>query len=75
MVFNVHYPIEPPDPIEAIKFRMEQMDMKKGDLAEILGNKSRVSEFFSKKRKLTLEMIRRLHDKLKIPYEILIADY
>jgi HTH-type transcriptional regulator/antitoxin HigA len=46
---------------------MEQMDMKRGDLAEIIGYKSRVSEIFSKKRKLTLEMIRRLHDKLKIP--------
>lgn len=70
-----HYPIDPPDPIEAIKFRMEQMDMKKSDLAEIIGYKSHVSEIFSKKRKLTLEMIRRLHDKLKIPHESLIADY
>lgn len=70
-----HYPICPPDPIEAIKFRMEQLDMKKSDLAEIIGYKSRVSEIFSKKRKLSLEMIRRLHDKLKIPYETLIADY
>lgn len=70
-----HYPIGPSDPIEAIKFRMEQMDMKKSDLAEIIGYKSRVSEIFSKKRKLSLEMIRRLHDKLKIPYETLIADY
>jgi len=70
-----HYPIGPPDPIEAIKFRMEQMDMKKSDLAEIIGYKSRVSEIFSKKRKLSLEMIRRLHDKLKIPYETLISDY
>ena len=72
---DMHYPIGPPDPIEAIKFRMEQMDMKKGDLAEIIGYKSRVSEIFSKKRKLTLEMIRRLHEKLKIPYETLITDY
>lgn len=70
-----HYPIGPPDPIEAIKFRMEQMDIKKSDLAEIIGYKSRVSEIFSRKRKLTLEMIRRLHDKLKIPYETLVADY
>jgi len=70
-----HYPIGPPDPIEAIKFRMEQMDMKKSDLAEIIGYKSRVSEIFSKKRKLSLEMIRRLHDKLNIPYETLISDY
>jgi HTH-type transcriptional regulator/antitoxin HigA len=70
-----HYPIGPPDPIEAIKFRMEQMDMKKSDLAKIIGYKSRVSEILSKKRKLTLQMIRKLHDKLKIPYETLIADY
>lgn len=70
-----HYPIGPPDPIEAIKYRMEQMDMKKSDLAEIIGYKSRVSEIFSRKRKLTLQMIRKLHDKLNIPYETLIADY
>ena len=72
---NENFPIGPPDPIEAIMFRMEQMDMKKSDLAEIIGYKSRVSEILSKKRKLTVEMIRRLHDKLKIPYETLIADY
>ena len=70
-----HYPIGPPDPIEAIKFRMEQMDMNKSDLAKIIGYKSRVSEIFSRKRKLTLQMIRKLHDTLKIPYESLIADY
>lgn len=70
-----HYPIGPPDPIEAIKFRMEQMDMKKSDLAKIIGYKSRVTEILSRKRKLSLRMIRKLHDKLKIPYEILIADY
>ena len=70
-----HFPIEVPDPIEAIKFRMEQMDMNKKDLAQILGYKSRVSEIFSKKRKLTLGMIRNLHHKMKIPYESLIADY
>ena len=70
-----HYPIGPPDPIEAIKFRMEQMDMKKSDLAQIIGYKSRVSEIFSRKRKLTLKMIRKLHDKLKIPYESLLVDY
>lgn len=70
-----HYPIGAPDPIEAIKFRMEQMDMNKSDLAKIIGYKSRVSEIFSKKRKLTLQMIRKLHDKLKIPYETLITEY
>ena len=70
-----HYPIDPPDPIEAIKFRMEQMGMQKSDLAEIIGYKSRVSEIFSKKRKLTLKMIRQLHEKLNIPLESLIVDY
>ena len=72
---NEHYPIEAPDPIEAIKFRMEQMDMTKKELAEIIGYKSRVSEIFNRKRKLTLNMIRNLHDKMKIPYESLIANY
>lgn len=72
---NEHYPIEAPDPIEAIKFRMEQMDMTKKELAEIIGYKSRVSEIFSRKRKLTLKMIRNLHDKMKIPYESLITNY
>ena len=72
---NEHYPIEAPDPIEAIKFRMEQMDMTKKELAEIIGYKSRVSEIFSRKRKLTLKMIRNLHEKMKIPYESLISDY
>lgn len=70
-----HYPIDAPDPIEAIKFRMEQMDMSNKDLAKILGYKSRVSEIFSRKRKLTLKMIRNIHDELKIPYESLMADY
>jgi HTH-type transcriptional regulator/antitoxin HigA len=70
-----HFPIAAPDPIEAIKFRMEQMGMNKKDLAEVLGYKSRVSEIFSRKRKLTLKMIRNLHDKLKIPYESLLTDY
>jgi HTH-type transcriptional regulator/antitoxin HigA len=72
---DIHYPIEAPDPIEAIKFRMEQMDLSKSDLAEIIGYKSRVSEIFSRKRKLTLQMIRQLHEKLNIPYESLIVDY
>lgn len=70
-----HYPIEAPDPIEAIKFRMEQMEMSKKELAQIIGYKSRVSEIFSRKRKLTLNMIRNLHEKMNIPYEALIANY
>ena len=70
-----HYPIEAPDPIEAIKFRMEQMDMDNNDLAKVIGYKSRVSEIFNRKRKLNLRMIRNLHEKMKIPYESLLADY
>lgn len=70
-----HYPIESPDPIEAIKFRMEQMNMDNSDLAKIIGYKSRVSEIFSRKRKLSLKMIRNLHEKLKIPYESLMTNY
>jgi HTH-type transcriptional regulator / antitoxin HigA len=69
-----HYPIESPDPIEAIKFRMEQLNMSNQDLAEVIGYKSRVSEIFNHKRKLTLKMIRSLHKKLNIPYESLIAE-
>jgi HTH-type transcriptional regulator/antitoxin HigA len=69
-----YYPIEAPDPIEAIRFRMEQMNMDNQDLAKILGYKSRVSEIFNRKRKLSLKMIRNLHEKLKIPYESLITD-
>lgn len=69
------YPIEAPDPIEAIIFRMEQMNLKKKDLAEIIGYKSRVSEIISRKRKLTLNMIRNLHNKLNIPYEALMRQY
>src|ERR1700739_1878860 len=67
-----HYAIDAPDPIEAIKFRMEQMGYKQKDLAEIIGYKGRVSEILSRKRKLTLEMVRNLHDKLNIPLEALV---
>lgn len=70
-----HYPIEAPDPIEAIKFRMEQMEMDKKDLAKVIGYKSRVSEIFTRKRKLNLKMIRKLHEKMNIPYESFITDY
>lgn len=72
---NEQFPIGMPDPIEAIKFRMEQMGMKQKDLAEVVGFKSRVSEILNKKRKLTLEMIRKLNTTLHIPTEVLIQDY
>lgn len=70
-----HYPIDFPDPIEAIKFRMEQMGYNQSDLARVVGLKSRASEILNKKRKLTLTMIRQLHKTLKIPTDVLIQNY
>jgi HTH-type transcriptional regulator/antitoxin HigA len=70
-----HYAIDAPDPIEAIKFRMEQEGLKQKDLVSIVGSKSRVSEILNKKRKLTIEMIRNLHKQLHIPVESLFLDY
>lgn len=72
---NEHFPIGLPDPIEAIKFRMEQMGYNQTDLATIVGRKSRASEILNRKRKLSLEMIRQLHDKLNIPTSILVQKY
>ena len=69
------YPIDFPDPIEAIKFRMEQLGYSQNDLANVVGLKSRASEILSKKRKLTLAMIRNLHNILNIPTDVLIQDY
>ena len=68
-----HYPIAPPDPIDAIKFRMEQMEMTKADMVEYLGSQSRVSEILNGKRRLTLKMVKLLYKGLKIPAEILLA--
>ncbi len=70
-----HHKIEAPDPIEAIKFRMEQEGLKQKDLVVMIGSKSRVSEILNRKRKLTIEMIRNLHKQLHIPVESLFADY
>lgn len=70
-----HYPIGMPDPIEAIKFRMEQMGMNQKDLAEVVGFTSRVSEILNRKRKLTLNMIRKLSTTLHIPTEVLVQEY
>jgi HTH-type transcriptional regulator/antitoxin HigA len=69
------FPIELPNPIEAIKFRMEQLDDSQNDLAKIIGLKSRASEILNKKRKLSLEMIRNLTEKMNIPLEVLIQHY
>lgn len=68
-----HFPIAPPDPIDALLFRMEQMNLSKTDLAEYLGSQSRVSEILSRKRHLTLKMVKSLYKGLKIPAEILLA--
>jgi HTH-type transcriptional regulator/antitoxin HigA len=68
-----HYPIAPPDPVDAIKFRMEQMDMTKADLVKYIGSQSRVSEILNRKRSLTLKMVKSLYRGLKIPADILLA--
>lgn len=70
-----HFPIEAPDPIEAIKIRMEEMHLKQNDLINELGGKNRVSEILNRKRKLTVEMIRNLTIKLNLSPELLINDY
>ncbi len=70
-----HFPVSLPDPIEAIKFRMEQMGYNQADLAKVVGLKSRASEILNKKRKLSLHMIRQLHNKLNIPTDVLIQSY
>jgi HTH-type transcriptional regulator/antitoxin HigA len=72
---NEKFPINFPDPVEAIKFRMEQLGYNQTDLANVVGLKSRASEILNRKRKLSLEMIRQLHDKLNIPTEVLIQAY
>ena len=70
-----HYKIDAPDPVEAIKYRMDQMHLTKKELGEILGYTSRVSEILSRKRKLTLEMVRNLHEKLNMPLGSLVQAY
>ena len=72
---NEHFPIDFPDPIEAIKFRMEQLGYSQNDLVKVIGLKSRVSEILNKKRKLTLDMIRKLNQQLNIPTDVLVQPY
>lgn len=72
---NEHFPIALPDPIEAIKFRMQQLGYSQADLAKVVGLKSRASEILNKRRKLSLEMIRQLHEKMNIPTDVLIQAY
>jgi len=67
-----HHPIDPPDPIEAIKFRMEQQGLTRKDLEGILGTRTRIAEVLNRRRGLSINMIRRLHDKLGISAEVLI---
>ena len=69
------YPVEAPDPIEAIKIRMEEMHLKQVDLIPDIGGKSRVSEILNRKRKLTVDMIRNLKKRLSLSAELLIKDY
>ena len=72
---NKYYPIESPDPIEAIKIRMEEMNLKQKDLVGVIGGKSRVSEILNKKKKLTVEMIRELERILHISASVLVNNY
>ncbi|WP_317129459.1 helix-turn-helix domain-containing protein [Litoribacter populi] len=72
---NKHFPIEAPDPIDAIKIRMEDLELQQKDLIPILGQKSRVSEVLNRKRKLNLDMVRKLSQALNIPLETLAQDY
>ena len=72
---NVHYPIEAPDPIEAIKIRMEELNMQQKDLVGVIGGKSRVSEILNKKKRLTVDMIRELENLLQISASVLVSNY
>ena len=72
---NKKFPVGFPDPVEVIKFRMAQLGYNQKDLANVVGLKSRASEILNRKRKLSLEMIRQLHDRLNIPTEVLIQAY
>ena len=67
-----HYPMDPPDPVEAIKFRMEQQGLTRRDLEEIIGTRTRIAEVLNRKRGLSITMIRRLHERLGISAEVLI---
>jgi HTH-type transcriptional regulator/antitoxin HigA len=72
---EAHYPIAPPDPIEAIKFRMEQQGLEDRDLVPFLGQRSRVTEIMNRQRRLSISMIRKLHEGLKIPLDSLVKEY
>ncbi|MFO1039480.1 MAG: helix-turn-helix domain-containing protein [Geminicoccaceae bacterium] len=67
-----HHALDPPDPVEAIKFRMEQQGLTRRDLEGLIGTRTRIAEVLNRKRGLSIDMIRRLHDRLGIPAEVLI---
>ncbi len=70
---DIHYPIDAPDPVEAVKYVMEEEGLKPKDLVVYFGSKGNVSEFLNHKRNLSVRTIKALHDKLKLPYEVLLA--
>jgi HTH-type transcriptional regulator/antitoxin HigA len=70
---DIHYPIDAPDPVEAVKYAMEEEGLKPKDLVSYFGSKGNVSEFLNRKRNLSLRTIKALHDNLKLPYEVLFA--
>lgn len=67
-----HHPIDPPDPVEAIRFRMEQQGLSRKDLEPMIGPRNRVADVLNRKRGLSIEMIRQLHERLGISAEVLI---
>ncbi|MDE1225684.1 DNA-binding protein [Vibrio aestuarianus] len=72
---EAHYPIAPPDPIEAIKFRMEQQGLEDKDLVPFLGQRSRVTVILNRQRRLSISMIRKLHEGLRTPLDSLVKEY
>jgi HTH-type transcriptional regulator/antitoxin HigA len=72
---NIHYPIDAPDPIAAIKIRMEELNLRQKDLVGVIGGKSRVSEILNRKKKLTVDMIRELERMLQISASVLVNNY
>jgi HTH-type transcriptional regulator/antitoxin HigA len=70
---DIHYPIEAPDPVEAVKYIMEEEGLKAKDLAVYFGSKGNVSEFLNHKRRLSVRIIKELHERFRLPYEVLLA--
>jgi HTH-type transcriptional regulator/antitoxin HigA len=68
-----YFPVPPPDPVEAIKFRMDQLGLKQSDLSDAMGGRNRVSEILNRKRQLTADMMRKLHKQFNIPAESLLS--